>query len=186
MKRLAGFVAIVVVTATTMSFGAGSAVAAGGATCTTGSGQARFSPGLTTTASSENIVIRGTLSGCSGSTFTDAAFLMHLPRGTAQLTCDSLATGAADVLSGKAIVKLPAGSKSSMAAVTATFSGAGSLHVTGLITKGSFTGSTLTTDLAITGVFKTFPPTVKTPPAACTQKNPLKKATYASTTFVIA
>jgi hypothetical protein len=187
MKRLAGLVAIAVVSAATFAFAAGSAGADGGATCTTGSGQAKFAPGLSTDASTENVVVKGTLMGCTGSTFTDAALLVHLPRGTALLTCDSLTTGAPDLLAGKAIVKwVPAGSKNSMATVTATLSGANSLHITGVITTGSFTGSTLTTDVVLTPELKTFPPTVKAPPALCSQKNRLKKATYSSSSFVIA
>jgi len=187
MKRLAGFVAIVVVTGAALSFGVGSAVAAGGTTCTTGSGQAKFSPGLSTTASAENIVVKGTLTGCTGGTFTDAALLVHLPRGTALLTCDSLSTGAPDLLSGRAVVQwLPAGSQSSMATVTATLSGANTVHVTGVITVGSFTGLTLTTDLTLTAQLKTFPPGLKNPPAACSQKNRLKNAAFSTSNFVVA
>jgi hypothetical protein len=102
------------------------------------------------------------------------------------MTCSTLTTGATDSWTGKAIIKwLRAGSKTSQATVTATLTGSNRVHIVGTITKGSLAGRTLITDLVLTPQYKTFPPTVKHPPAPCTQTNRLKKATYSMSTFTI-
>lgn len=47
----------------------------------------------------------------------------------------------------------------------------------GTVAKGPFAGSTLSMDVKLTPIFKTFPPEVVHPPAPCSAKNPAKQAT---------
>jgi hypothetical protein len=156
----------------------------GGSTaCAGGSGTAKFSPGLTTTAQSQSTTLSGFLSGCTGPV-TSAGVVLHLPA-AATMTCSTLSAGSASSFLGTAVLKWT-GVGSSQLAVSVTYGSGGSATVVGAVTKGPFAGSTLSMDVTLTPQFKTFPPSVVHPPAPCSAKNPAKQATVVVNSVSIA
>jgi hypothetical protein len=65
-----------------------------GTTCSSDSSVATLSPGIEEVAKVQNITIKGTLSGCTGSTGASATYVAHL-KTTAGVTCASLDAGGA-------------------------------------------------------------------------------------------
>jgi alpha-tubulin suppressor-like RCC1 family protein len=72
------------------------------AVCTTNTGTIKLSPGLTNTAASQTLKVKGTLSGCTGEPFTAVAYSATLK--TAAVSC-SVLKGAGESASGAATYK---------------------------------------------------------------------------------
>jgi hypothetical protein len=155
----------------------------GSTTCTGGSGTAKFSPGLTTIAQAQNTRVSESLSGCAGPV-ASAGVVLHIPTAPA-MTCSTLSAGSASSFAGTAVIKW-SGTGSSQVPVSVTFGSGGSATVVGTVAKGPFAGSTLSMDVKLTPIFKTFPPKVVHPPAPCSAKNPAKQATVVVTSAGIA
>jgi hypothetical protein len=165
------------------STGGGGGGGGGSTTCTAGTGTAKFAPGLTTTAQTQNVTVAGSVTGCTGSV-TSAGVVLHVPAAAA-MTCSTVSAGSGSSFTGSAILAW-SGSGSSHVTVSVTYGGGGSATVVGIIAKGPFAGSTLTMELMLSPKFKTFPPKVSPPPAPCSAKNPAKQATVLVTSAGIA
>ena len=176
MRRIVGVIAVVAMTSGLTAVGmvaAAPAGAAGGITCSTGSGTTKVSPGLTNTPTTQNVVSKGTLSGCSG-TFTSAKTLSHLK--SAAATCATAQAGSGTI-SGTEIIKWsPKGMGNSMANISITGTGPSTpAHISGTITSGPFAGMSISSNVMTT-------PVVKGGVTPCTsQKTAIKKATFALT-----
>jgi hypothetical protein len=118
--------------------------------CTAVSGSTTYQPGLTTTSRNQNAQLSATLGGCSN------AFNGASP-GTGALTANLTggASTAAAALKGMFVVNWPSTSGFNPSVGTLGISGPnaqGVYTVSGTITSGAFTGSTVSTSLLGTGV----------------------------------
>ncbi len=86
-----------------MGVSAAPASAAGGTICSANSGTIKLSPGLEEVAHIQNITIKGSLSGCTGSTVTGATYVAQL-KTTDAVTCSAL-TSAGDAATGSIVIK---------------------------------------------------------------------------------
>jgi hypothetical protein len=145
---------------------------AAGTACTGSTGSVTFSPGLTdASAKLQNIVIKGTLTGCTGSTVTSASYVAKLKSSKAA-TSSSLAV-AGESASGSVVIKWsPKGQGNSTSSLTLTETGGTGATFGGLISSGPFSG------LGISGAAEAFAPSFKGSGAPCSKKNPLKSATF--------
>ncbi|MHB8243677.1 MAG: hypothetical protein ACYDHN_17035 [Solirubrobacteraceae bacterium] len=151
---------------------------AAGTVCSGNSGAVTFSPGLTTTAKAQNIVIKGSLTGCTGSTVTTAKYVAKL-KSSAPETCSSLAV-AGETATGSVVVKWsPKGQGNSNGALTFTTSEGGGGSFAGTFETGLFAGQSLS------GALETFTPLFKSTVEPCSKKNPLKKATFTGSAVTI-
>lgn len=157
----------------TMLASAGPANAAGdvGTTCTGNSGSVRLSPGLESTAQVQNIVIKGSLSGCTGGTVTGATYVAHLktakPVSCAMLSSDNPATGTV-------VVKWsPKGQGNSHGTLSLPLTDAPGARMTGELTDGPFAG------LGLFGtVSQAFPGTCGEPTTGAKKVKKLKDGTF--------
>lgn len=150
--------------------------AASGTSCTENSGMVTFSPGLTSTAKVQNIVVHATLGGCTGSSVSSATYVAKLKSQPA--TCASLAT-AGEMATGSVVVKWsPKGQGSSKATITLTATGTGATFE-GAVTSGLFAGS------SFAGAAEEFMPIFKPSGEPCSKKDPLKKATFSGSGVTI-
>ena len=151
--------------------------AASGTSCTENSGTVTFSPGLTSTAKVQNIVVHATLGGCTGSSVSSATYVAKL-KSSLPATCASLAT-AGETATGSVVVKWsPKGQGNSKASITLTATGTGATFE-GAITSGLFAGS------SFAGAAEEFTPIFKPSGEPCSKKNPLKKATFSGSGVTI-
>jgi hypothetical protein len=149
-----------------------------GTTCSSDSGVATLSPGIEEVAKVQNITIKGTLSGCTGSTGASATYVAHL-KTTAGVTCASLDAGGA-TSEGTVILKWGHGHGNSQGTLVVTGSPSSGFTLSGTVTSGPFEGLSMSSTLSGTSVFKG-----KGEP--CTKKNKLKRIDVTGTTpFTIA
>jgi len=174
-RSILGLVLIASLLAVGVGFSAVSASASEeqGTTCATNTGLAKLSPGVSEEAAIQNVVVKGTLGECSGSTGPTGKYVVHLKTTTA-VTCASLA-GEGAVAEGNEVIKWGKGSGNSKGPLTASGSLASGFALSGSITKGPFTGGTVSGSVSGTPVF-----TGKGEP--CTKKNRLKQIEVAGTT----
>jgi hypothetical protein len=151
---------------------------AAGTTCTGNSGSVTFSPGLTGTAKVQNIVIKGSLTGCTGSTVSSATYVAKLKSAHA-VSCAVLST-VGETASGSFVVKWsPKGQGNSHGTLTLTETEGAGASLAGTIGAGLFAG------LGVSGSTEGFTPIFTGSGAPCTKKNPLKKATFTSSDIAI-
>jgi len=113
------------------------AAAAEGTVCAGNSGSIKLSPGLEQVARVQNITIKGTLSGCTGSNFTSATYVAQL-KTTNAVTCAAL-TGTGEPAAGSIEVKWsPKGSGNSQGTLTMPLTGSSSVSMGGTIEKDPF------------------------------------------------
>jgi hypothetical protein len=149
-----------------------------GTTCSSDSGVAKLSPGIEEVAKTQNITVKGTLSGCTGSTGTSAKYVAHL-KTTAAVTCASF-NGEGATSEGTVILKWGHGKGNSLGTLTVTGSLGSGFALTGAVTSGPFEGLGISSTVSGTSVF-----TGKGEP--CTKKNKLKRIDVAGTSpFTIA
>jgi hypothetical protein len=169
MLRKLSVVAAVLSPLAMIGVAAAPASAAGGTVCTGNSGSMTLSPGLETNAAVQNIVIKGILSGCSGSTVTSATYVAHL-KTTNPADCATLLT-AGEPASGSIVIKwAPKGQGNSHGTIELPLTGSPGATMSGKLESGPFEGA---------GIFgTTITPTFGT----CGAKK-LKKATFVGSTF---
>lgn len=108
-----------------------------GSICSSNAGSVKLSPGVEeTTAKVQNVVIKGTLSGCTGSTAASATYVAHL-KTTGAVTC---ATYADEAVSGTIVVKWSPKGQGNSHGTLETAIGSGSQTIFGAISAGPFTG----------------------------------------------
>jgi hypothetical protein len=109
-----------------------------GTICGTNSGTIKLSPGLEeASAQVQNVVVKGVLSGCSGSTVTEATYVAHL-KTNGPVTCASLTAG--ETATGAIVVKWrPKGQGNSHGTVTVSLSRSPAT-LTGKLSAGPFEG----------------------------------------------
>jgi hypothetical protein len=109
-----------------------------GTICTGNSGKVKLSPGLEeATGQVQNVVLKGVLSGCTGSTVTEAKYVAHLKTDGA-MTCESLATG--EDATGTIVIKWrPKGQGNSHGSMNLALS-ASAMTMTGSLESGPFAG----------------------------------------------
>lgn len=149
---------------------------AAGTACSANSGSVTFSPGLTSgTAKVQNIVIKGSLGGCTGSTVTSATYVAKL-KTSKPVTCGSL-TG--ETAAGSVVIKWsPKGQGNSNGSLTLTTT-AGGASFAGTLETGLFSGD------GISGALEAFTPIFQSPVEPCSKRNPLKKATFTGSAVTI-
>lgn len=148
-----------------------------GTSCASNTGVAKLSPGIEEVGKVQNISVKGTLSGCSGSTGESAKYVAHLKTSTA-VTCASLAAEGA-VAQGTVVIKWGHGQGNSQGTLTVT-GGPSAFTLSGTVTSGPFEGLAISSTLSGTSVFKG-----KGEP--CTKKNKLKQIDVAGASpFTIA
>jgi hypothetical protein len=158
---------------------AGPASAAGGTTCSGNSGSATFSPGLTTgPARVQNIVVRGSLTGCTGSTVTGGKYVARLKTSKA-VTCGTLITPGETAKGTVVATWAPKGQMNSQGSLTLTVTEGPGASLTGTVNEGLFSG------LSIAGTLTSFTPVFTGEGAPCSKTNPLKKAKFTGSSVTI-
>jgi hypothetical protein len=140
--------------------------------CSGNSGSVTFSPGLTTgPAKVQNVMIHGSLSGCTGSSVTSATYVAKLKSSKAA-TCSTLST-AGETATGSVVIKWsPKGQGNSNGTLTLTETGGTGASFGGPIGSGLFAG------LSVSGSAEAFTPIFTGTGEPCSKKNPLKKAMF--------
>jgi hypothetical protein len=135
------------VTAVIAPIGAMGALAApavaAGTTCSGDSGAIKLAPGVSETAQVQNITIKGTLSGCTGSTVTGGKYVAHL-KTTAAVTCAALKS-AGEPTTGTIVIKWsPKGQGNSHGTFTMPLAAEGAVNIGGTLEEpGLFAKSTI-------------------------------------------
>jgi hypothetical protein len=164
-----------------MGVTAGAADAAGsaGTICSANSGSVVLSPGLEVAAQVQNVVIKGTLSGCNGSTVTGATYVAHL-KTTEPVDCATLASGSPEV--GTVVIKWgPKGQGNSHGSLTLPLTSSPGARMTGELEKGPFAG------LGLFGpVSQTFAGTCGVPSKGAKKAKKVKDGTFAGSEFRVA
>jgi hypothetical protein len=143
-----------------------------GATCSSNVAVATLSPGIEATAKVQNVTVKGTVSGCTGSAGSSAKYVAHL-KTTVAVSCATFdAEGAA--AEGTVAIKWGHGHGNSQAALTAT-GGPETFALSGQVTQGPYAGLDISQSLSGTPMFSG-----KGEP--CTKKNKLKKIDLTGTT----
>jgi hypothetical protein len=157
--------ALVALSCSGLATGSAAAVEETGTTCPSNTGTGILSPGLEElNAKLQNISVKGTLSGCTGSAGSSARYVAHLKTTTA-LTCATFNEGA--TAQGTAVLKWGHGSGSSKANIEVTGSPGSGFALTGEVTSGPYAGQSISSTVSAMPVFKG-----KGEP--CTKKNKLK------------
>lgn len=123
-----------------MGVSAAPANAAGGtgAICSGISGSIKLSPGLEAAPQVQNIMIKGSLSGCTGSTVTSATYVAHL-KTTNPVDCETLATGGP--ATGTVVIKWsPKGQGDSQGTLSLPLTDVSGARMTGELTNGPLAG----------------------------------------------
>ncbi len=142
--------------------------ASGGTLCSGNSGSITLSPGLETSAQVQNIVIQGSLSGCSGGSVTGATYIGHLTTKN-PADCETLTTGEPET--GTIVVKWsPKGQGSSHGTLNMTLSSS-EASMSGKLEKGPFERL---------GIFGT---SITPEFGACGGSKKLKSATFTGSPF---
>lgn len=121
----------------TMGVVAAPASAAGGTICSGNSGSIKLSPGLEESAQVQNISIKGSLSGCTGSTVTGATYVAHL-KTTGPVDCATL-TSAGAATTGTIVIKWsPKGQGNSQGSLSMPLTASGAVPMSGKLGNGLF------------------------------------------------
>jgi hypothetical protein len=136
--RLAGLSVVVALAGPVALMGVSAASAsAAGTTCTGNSGWIKLSPGLSESAQVQNVSIKGTLSGCTGSTVTKGSYVAQL-KTTHAVTCAALA-GAGEPATGSIVIKWsPKGQGNSMGTFSMPLTALAGVSIGGTLEKGPF------------------------------------------------
>lgn len=130
-------VAAALLPVTTMAATAAPASAAEGTICSANGGSIKLSPGLEAVAHVQNITIKGTLSGCAGSTVTSATYVAHL-KTTHEVSCAALAS-AGEAATGTVVIKwAPKGQGTSHGTLSLPLTAAGAVTMSGKLENGPF------------------------------------------------
>jgi hypothetical protein len=114
------------------------AAGSAGAICSGISGSIKLSPGLEAAPQVQNIVIKGSLSGCTGSTVTSATYLAHL-KTTNPVDCATLSSSGP--ATGTVVIKWsPKGQGDSQGTLSLPLTDAPGARMTGALTNGPFAG----------------------------------------------
>ena len=154
-----------------VSAGPAEAAVTPGTICATNSGSIVLSPGLETAAQVQNIVIKGSLSGCTGSTVTSATYVAHL-KTTKPADCATLASGSP--ATGTVVIKWgPKGQGNSHGTITLPLTTTPGARMTGQIGSGPLQGLGFygTTSQAFTG-------TCGVPPTGAKKAKKVKNGTF--------
>ncbi len=140
LKRLPAL-AVAVGAVTLMGVSAASASAAG-TTCSSNTGTIKLSPGLEASPKVQNITIKGTLSGCTGSTVTEASYVAHLKTVNAA-SCADLKTAGAPA-TGTIVVKWsPKGQGNSQGTFGMPLTETPGASLSGMVEGGLFEGGAI-------------------------------------------
>ncbi len=113
------------------------ASAAGGTICNGNSGSIKLSPGLEEVAHVQTITIKGTLSGCTGSTVTGATYVAQL-KTTNAVNCSALAS-AGEAATGSIVIKWsPKGQGNSQGTLTMPLTASTGVSMTGKLGHGLY------------------------------------------------
>jgi hypothetical protein len=162
-----------------VSAGPADAAASTGTICSGNSGSIKLSPGLEATAQVQNIVIKGRLSGCTGSTVTSATYVAHL-KTAAPVACATLTSGSP--ATGTVVIKWsPKGQGNSHGTLSLPLTSAPGVGMTGELANGPFEG------LGLFGtVSQTFPGTCGEPAAGAKKAKKVKDGTLTGSAFRVA
>jgi hypothetical protein len=136
-----------------------------GTTCASNSGLATLSPGLGEVAQAQNISVKGTLGGCTGSTGASAKYVAHL-KTEEPITCASV-SDEVQTAAGSIVIKWGKGHGNSLGTLVLSGSVAGGFSLSGSLTSGPFAGGSISS--TITGS-----PHFSGTGAPCSKKNRLK------------
>lgn len=107
--------------------------------CSTNNGTIKLSPGLEAIPQVQNVVIKGSLAGCSGGTVTSASYVAHL-KTTKPIDCETFAAGEG-LASGTVVVKWsPKGQGNSHGTLTIPISEVPGSALTGKLENGPMAG----------------------------------------------
>jgi hypothetical protein len=122
-----------------MGVSAAPASAASGTVCSGNSGSIKLSPGLEEAAQVQNITIKGTLSGCTGSTVTSGKYVAHL-KTTNPVSCATLSS-AGGAATGSIVIKWsPKGQGNSQGTLTMPLTDSTGVSMGGTLEKGPLAG----------------------------------------------
>jgi hypothetical protein len=159
-----------------VSAGPADAAAGMGTICSGNSGSIKLSPGLEVAPQVQNIVIKGSLSGCTGSTVTSATYVAHL-KTTSPVDCATLTSGGS--ATGTVVIKWsPKGQGSSHGTLSLPLTSALEAHMTGELANGPFEG------LGLYGtVSQVFSGTCGEPAVGAKKAKKVKNATFTGSAF---
>jgi hypothetical protein len=121
---------------------AGPASASASTICSANSGSIKLSPGLQESAQVQNITIKGTLSGCSGSSVSSGSYLAHL-KTPAPVSCSAL-TSAGEAATGTIVIKWsPKGQGNSIGTFSMPLTALAGVSIGGTLESGPFATSTI-------------------------------------------
>jgi hypothetical protein len=112
-----------------------------GAFCTGNSGSVMLSPGLSSSAHVQNISIKGTLSGCTGSTVTKGKYVARLKTVNAA-SCTALGSPG-EATTGTIVIKWGYGSGNSMGSFSMPLTEVPGVSLGGTLASGPFSGDTI-------------------------------------------
>lgn len=116
---------------------AASAAEPEGTICSGNSGSIKLSPGLEEVAHVQNITIKGVLTGCTGSTVTEAKYVAHL-KTVHEVSCAAL-TGEGEAATGTIVIKwAPKGQGDSHGTISLPLTAAGPVSMTGRLEDEPF------------------------------------------------
>ena len=142
MTKLTRLSVLVALVATCAVAATASAASADTVTCNT-AGTVKLSPGLTTTAATQNVTVKGTLSECTGTetNVTSGKYIAHL-KSTEEIGCSAL-TGSAPATGTIVIKWTPKGSGNSMGTFTMPVTEAPGALIGGFVESGPFIEDTI-------------------------------------------
>jgi hypothetical protein len=118
------------------------ASASASTTCTGNSGTIKLSPGLQESAQVQNITIKGTLSGCTGSSVTGGTYLAHL-KTAGPVSCAALSS-AGEVATGSIVIKWsPKGQGNSNGTFSMPLTALAGVGLGGTLQSGPFATSSI-------------------------------------------
>ncbi len=126
----------------TAGLAAAPAGASGATTCSGNHGSIKLSPGLQESAQVQNVTIKGTLSGCTGSTVTGGSYLAHL-KTTSPVSCAALAS-AGEAATGSIVIKWsPKGQGNSNGTFSMPLTALAGVSIGGTLESGPFATSSI-------------------------------------------
>ena len=148
LKKFYGFTMAIALLASLGVLGAGPAVAAGGTSCKPPSGKITLSPGLSSTAKVQTIVINLPVAGCTGGGVTGGTFKGTLK--TAALTAAQFATSTTPLKFTASITWNNKKTSTFSATATTKIGKTITDTIKGKVTKGLFLGSSVTSTQTVT------------------------------------
>jgi hypothetical protein len=142
-RRFARFSVLALLTVPLAAMGlAVPAGASAATTCSGNKGSIKLSPGLGGSAQVQNVTIKGTLSGCTGSTVTAASYVAHL-KTTDPVSCAALAS-AGEATSGSIVIKWsPKGQGNSNGTFGMPLTAVPGVSISGTLSSEPFASSTI-------------------------------------------